>query len=58
VALSDADRRRARELAAAAPPPSAELIARLRAILAGAEPAQLPRAATPQQDQGGAADAA
>jgi hypothetical protein len=42
MTLSAADLKRARELAAAAPPPGAELLGRLRAILAGAEPVQLP----------------
>lgn len=55
MTLSAADLERARELAAAAPPPGAELLARLRAILAGAEPVQLPPAAAKDQ---GAADAA
>ena len=45
MALTEADRERARELAAAAPPPSPELVTRLRAILAGCVPAKSPAAA-------------
>jgi len=58
--LSDADLERARQMAAAAPTPSAELLTRLRAILGGCVPAQAPRAAADgQQDaKDGAADAA
>jgi hypothetical protein len=40
MALSEADLQRARAAAAAAPPLSAELIARLRAVLAGCPPVQ------------------
>jgi hypothetical protein len=60
MALNDADLERARQLAAAAPAPGPQLLARLRAILSGFVLAQsVPDPATePQAAQGGTADAA
>jgi hypothetical protein len=48
MTLTDADLKRARQLAAAAPPPSPELLARLRGILSSCQPASVAPAA-PQQ---------
>jgi hypothetical protein len=60
MALSEADLRRAREVAAQAPPPGPELLSRIRAILTGCTPAAVPLPAAPgeQGQQGDAADAA
>jgi hypothetical protein len=60
MALSDADRKRARQLAAAAPPPSPQMLARLRSIVAGCVAARsVPDPITEAQAApGGTADAA
>lgn len=60
MALSEADRQRARELAEQAPPPSAELLSRIRAILTGCVPALAAPEVAPEAKhaQDGAADAA
>jgi hypothetical protein len=42
MALTEADLERARELAAEAPPPSPELLNRIRATLTGCTPAPVP----------------
>jgi hypothetical protein len=58
MALSEADIQRARALAAAAPPLSAEQRDQIRAILTGCIPAQAPPSATAQRDPDHTADAA
>lgn len=57
MTLSAADLQRARELAAAAPTPSAEVLQQLRQILSGSVAASAP-IPQPQATQGGTADAA